>query len=38
PQRFHRAALDTGLPAVPLTPAFGERVVLDAAVTPGERA
>jgi L-ascorbate metabolism protein UlaG (beta-lactamase superfamily) len=38
PQRFRRAARDTGLDAVPLTPAFGERVVLDAAVTPGERA
>ncbi len=28
PQRFHRAAAETGLAAVTLTPAFGERVVL----------
>lgn len=29
PQRFRRAAARSGLAAVPLTPAFGERVVLD---------
>ncbi|MFB9312142.1 MBL fold metallo-hydrolase [Nocardioides plantarum] len=29
PQRFHRAARESGLDAVALTPAFGERVVLE---------
>lgn len=35
PQRYHQAAREAGLAAVPLTPAFGERVVLAGRGVPG---